>query len=373
MSAIKLWLLCGGPSPEHEVSLLSSLTVAQHLDLSRFPVKPVYITREGLWVVGDQYLGADITKDDLNGRFRHLQEMGFARASQGRSFAEAMKDLERDPPDVVFLGLHGAFGEDGTVQGLLETAGLPYTGSGILASALAMDKARCQKFLKSQKIPIPKFVEINTGLLPKLQESVGDLIESGLGFPCFVKPSRGGSSVGVGIARNKPDLERLIVEASEVDESVLVEEYLTGVEVSCGVLEQLDESGNRIERVLIPTEIHPLEAEFFDYDSKYVPGKSQEITPARLPDDQLWEIQRLALETHKLVGCSGYSRTDLIVTKNGPKVLEINTLPGMTPTSLLPQGAAALNISYSQVLESLIFSALARAKQSTTETVRALP
>ncbi len=302
----KVLVLQGGRSAEREVSLNTGSQVA-----------------EALSSLGHQVIAVDAAAHD---------------------FIEQIKAAE---PDVVFVCLHGRFGEDGTVQGLLELIGLPYVGSGVLASALAMDKVMSKYLFACMDIPTPDFVALRRSETWDAEE-----ITRRLGRKTVVKPANEGSAIGVTIAHEPAELPAAIELAFTHDTSVLVEAFVSGVEVTVGVL------GND-ELTALPTlEIVP-EHEFYDYDSKYVPGMSRHIVPARLSEELQAECRRMALDAHRALGCRGMSRSDTIVTESGEAyLLETNTIPGMTATSLLPDAARAAGIEFPALCDILVRLAL---------------
>ncbi|RHB51082.1 D-alanine--D-alanine ligase [Exiguobacterium sp. AM39-5BH] len=257
-------------------------------------------------------------------------------------------DLLTLQADVVVSALHGKYGEDGRVQSLLEMAGLPYTGSGVLASALAMDKARAKIIFGAAGIRIARDVLIETG-----DDIDAKIVEWGGEFPCVVKPAQEGSSNGLTIAMDEAMLRDGIVKAFQCDTAVLVEQYIKGRELTVPVL------GNHgAEEALPVIEIIP-KNEFYDYESKYSEGGSIHVCPAELSDALTKEVQAAAILAHRALGCSGYSRSDFLVSEEGlAYILETNTLPGMTPLSLFPDSARAVGISYGELLERFIALAL---------------
>ena len=248
--------------------------------------------------------------------------------------------LGRRRPDLAFLCLHGTGGEDGRVQAVCECMGVPYTGSGVLASALAMDKARTKMLLAARGVPTPPWVLVG---------SASPRMTAGWRPPVVVKPNQQGSAVGVTIARSRPALRRALGEAKEHGGDVLVERYVPGVEITVGVL------GGRALPVV---EIVPKKA-FYDYEAKYAPGMSEHIVPARIPAAIRRRAQRLAEAAHHLLGCRGATRADFIVDAAGePMLLEMNTLPGLTPTSLLPDAARAAGIDFETLVLRIAAEAL---------------
>ncbi len=299
-------LLVGGRSAEREVSLNSGRQVAEALSQAGYPVVPI-----------------DTGDDDF---ISHLAE---------------------EKPDVVFICLHGRFGEDGTVQGLCELLGLPYVGSGVLASALAMDKVMSKHIFEQAGISSPAYVALRRGEPVDYQA-----ITAALGPKTVVKPANEGSSVGMSIVHSPDELPAAVEKAFGYDRLVLVEQFVAGAEVTVGVL------GNDTPEALPTLEIVP-EHEFYDYESKYVPGMSRHIIPARISEAAREECQRLSVAAHTALGCRGMSRSDTIVTEDGRVyLLETNTIPGMTPTSLLPDAARAAGIEFPELCHRLVSYAL---------------
>ncbi len=251
--------------------------------------------------------------------------------------------------DVVFICLHGRFGEDGTIQGLLELLGLPYVGSGVLASALAMDKVVSKQVFVAAGLPTPEWEVVRRG-----EPYSAEDISARLGDKLVVKPVSEGSSVGMSIVHEPGELVPAIERAFEHDRTVLIEEFVAGAEVTVGVL------GNSDLAALPTLEIVP-EHEFYDYESKYVPGMSRHIIPARVSEAARSECQRVALRAHGALTCRGMSRADTIVTKDGTVyLLEVNTIPGMTKTSLLPDAARAAGVEFPELCDRLVSLALER-------------
>ncbi len=257
---------------------------------------------------------------------------------------DLIKDLNEFQPDVVFIALHGKYGEDGTIQGLLELLGFPYTGPGVLSSALCMDKVMSKKILCHEGIPTPSFQVLTEELN---QEAIGDLVKR-LGLPMVVKPSTQGSAIGVSIVRKKDELKQAINEALKYDRAVLVEEYIDGTELTAAVL------GTNAPQVLPLIEIIP-KADFYDYNAKYTPGMSRHIIPARVSAEITGKVKELALKTYKAMDCRQLSRVDFMLNSEGePFVLETNTIPGMTETSLFPEAAKAAGILFAELVSLLV-------------------
>ncbi len=253
-------------------------------------------------------------------------------------------------PDIVFIALHGKGGEDGTVQGMLELLNIPYTGSGVLASALAMNKSMTKRVLNSEGIPVPLEVHVTPAAMIDFS-SLAKTISSKLGYPLIVKPNAQGSTIGCTILQDSSGLEQAIKNALHCDESALVEQFISGTEITIGVL------GNEDPEALPIIEIDA-KGGFYDYQSKYAPGGSSHIIPARISEIAADRARDYAIRAHKTLGCRGMSRVDMIVNGDHPVVLEVNTIPGMTPTSLLPDAAKAAGISFTELLDGIIQSAL---------------
>ncbi|GAV32002.1 d-alanylalanine synthetase [Coriobacteriaceae bacterium EMTCatB1] len=276
-----------------------------------------------------------------------LRERGADAFAIDTADASFIDDVRASRPDVVFICLHGRYGEDGTVQGLLELLDLPYVGSGVLASALAMDKVASKHVFAGCGVPTPEYVVVRRGR-PWREEDVA----AAVGERCVVKPASEGSAIGVSIVHDPSELREAIETAFRYDDVVLVERFIAGTEVTVGVL------GTSAPFALPTLEIVP-EHEFYDYESKYVPGMSRHIIPARIPEAARKRCEELAVAAHEALGCSGVSRTDIIVEPDGRAwVLEVNTIPGMTRTSLLPDAARAAGIEFPDLCALLVGYAL---------------
>lgn len=344
-------LLFGGESPEHEVSIQSAAKVASGLQaLPGVKPVPVYVSKKGKWhwsrpssSISAEDLVLAVTKED--GQARHYQPGGL-------DFAQALLHLTVDEYATILIMIHGSNGEDGRLQGAFELAGLRYTGSGSAASALALDKPRCQAVLAARGLPVPPFRTLDARSIAD-PVAMMDVMDS-IGFPCVVKPALGGSSVGVSIVSDGNRLGEALRKALEFGSVVHVEKFLNGQEFTCAVLA-------RSQPEALPViEIFPPEGRFFDYEAKYVAGVSREVCPAKIDSALAEKIQNLAVETHRAIGCEGFSRVDFICENGQPRILEINTIPGMTATSLVPQAAAAAGISFSQLVGIIVDHSLSR-------------
>lgn len=329
----RVMVLMGGMSSEHEVSLSSGRGVVKALQESdRFEAIPVIITREGLWVFPDR---------------------------DAMSIFDATPHIRDIAPDCAFLALHGPYGEDGRVQGFLDLLRIPYTGSGCAASAIAMDKVRAKTLLQANGIRVAPQIAFGRKTWPANAAQVLERVSADIGFPCVVKPPRQGSSVGVAITRDAAALQNAVDAALKLDSMVMIEQFISGTELTCAVL---DVDHDSPPRALPLTEICPKSAAFFDYHAKYTPGATEEITPARIAPDRAAEIQEIAVRAHHIVGCKGWSRSDFILDDQGPVWIEINTIPGLTPTSLFPQAAAAIGIAYAELMAMFVDAAIAAAR-----------
>ena len=280
-----------------------------------------------------------------SGVMRALHDLGYEAQSldYDARFLDAVRALQ---PDVVFIGLHGPGGEDGQIQAILDYLTIPYQGSGVEACALAMDKHLTKKLCAAEGLPTAAWdlFDLSGGTLP--------LLPGSLDLPLVVKPRFEGSAIGVNIVRTHEQWTQAMIDAATQYGEILAEEFIPGREFTCAVLG---------EEALPVVEIVPNRDEFYTYEAKYATGGSTHITPARIDDDLAARMQMLALSVHRLVGLRDYSRTDFIVSKEGrPYILEINTLPGLTPTSIFPDACGAAGISYEALVDRLVGYALAR-------------
>jgi D-alanine-D-alanine ligase len=349
-------IVFGGRSSEHAISCVSAGAVLGALDPDQYEVVPVGITREGRWVLagGDP---ADLAITD-----RRLPEITAASGNTVVLAADptATELIVRDPAegisslagvDVVFPVLHGAYGEDGTIQGMLEMAGIPYVGANVFASAAAMDKEFTKKLAAIEGIPIGPWAVLRAGV------SLSEADKERLGLPVFVKPSRAGSSHGITKVTDWADLDAAVAAARQIDPKVLVEAAIVGREIECGVLE--GEAGGAPEASLL-SEIHMDGNDWYDFESKYLEGGRYDI-PAKLSDEVTAKIQEYARRTFTALDCAGLARVDFFVTEDDQVYLnEINTMPGMTPASMFPLMWAATGLEYPKVVDRLVRTAMRR-------------
>ncbi|MGI5213622.1 D-alanine--D-alanine ligase family protein [Plantactinospora sp. CA-290183] len=347
----------GGRSTEHAISCVSAGSILSALDPDEYEVVPVGITRDGQWVLTDGDPAALAITE------RRLPEITAAAGAAVVLPADPTGNglMVLDPGegaralagvDVVFPALHGAYGEDGTIQGLLEMAGIPYVGANVFASAAAMDKEFTKKLAAAEGIPVGPYVVLRSGV------SLTEEDRERLGLPVFVKPSRAGSSVGITKVSDWAELDAAVAKARQVDPKVLVEAAVVGREIECGVLE--DEAGGGPEASLL-AEIRIAEHDFYDFEAKYLDGACEYDIPADLPDRVTRQVQDYACRTFTALDCAGLARVDFFVTPELDVYLnEINTMPGFTPTSMFPQMWAATGLEYPKLVNRLIRTALRR-------------
>lgn len=327
----------GGKSSEHEVSILSGTNVVTNLNPKKYKMLPVVISKTGQrWKL--------TTKDALLRLADPLRLKGTNReiVLSEEKLIPGIETLSGSALNVIFIAMHGPHGEDGTIQGMLELTGIPYTGSGVLASAVGMNKEIFRKLMKEDGLPIPKYIVIT-----KADRNILKLVKKIGNFPYFVKPNNQGSSVGASIAKNESQLLCSIKEAFKFSDKVLVDEYIKGIELTCGVL------GNNKLITLPSVEIVP-KGDFFDYESKYNESGSQEIIPARISKKNEDAVKDLSTKVFSAIGAKGFARVDFILKKNKLYILEINTIPGLTKASLLPKEAKAAGIDYPKLLDMII-------------------
>lgn len=354
MGKLKVAVLMGGRSEEREISLKTGTGIVNALDPEKY--EAVALDTGGLEAPilnrnGSQAAANALPDGENSPEASPNAEIGEGREDISGAALVAPKETlfdavlrKQNRPDVAFLALHGRYGEDGTVQGMLELCGIPYTGSGVLASALAMNKAMTKRLLKSDGIPTPPFLVLSD---PDKAPYVADYFA----LPLVVKPNQQGSSFGMTIVQEKKDLKPAVELAIRYDHEALLEKYIRGTEITAAVI------GNRDPQVLPLIEITP-KRDYYDFEAKYTPGNTDFHIPARIPPDQIRRASEYALRAHKLLGCRGVSRVDMILDEAEIWVLEVNTIPGMTATSLVPKAAAAAGISYAELCDRLIELAL---------------
>jgi len=341
---LRVAVLSGGRSSEHEISVASARSVLESLDPNRYEAITVEIDREGKW-----QLEAGESRGLDPGAGGELDD------GEGRTAVETLPVPTENVPatladvDVVIPILHGPFGEDGTVQGMLELAGVPYVGAGVLGSALAMDKDKFKAVMRDAGIPVTRNITLREG----------DQLRNPYDYPVFVKPARLGSSVGISKVPSESELAPAVELAFRHDEKVLVEEFVAGVEVECGVL-----GSNRSPIASVPGEIvsHGFDApDWYDYSAKYDEGGMDLIVPPRIPQEQIDRVQRLAVESFVAAECDGMARVDFFVRGDGEVLVnELNTIPGFTATSVYAKLFEASGVPYPELLDRLVELAVER-------------
>jgi D-alanine-D-alanine ligase len=342
---VRLVVLFGGRSAEHDVSCTTAAHVLAATDVDRYDLVPVGITRDGEWVQADAALadlaqGAAALPD-------HLEPVGTALEP-----LRTVAPPATGQPVVVLPLLHGPFGEDGTVQGMLELAGVPYVGAGVLSSALAMDKPKAKEVLAFHGLPQVPYVVLRDTEAERAREACA---EAGLRFPLFAKPANLGSSVGVTKAHDERELAEAVTLAATYDEWIVVEQGVDAREIEVGVL------GNREPRASVPGEI-VASHEFYDYEDKYVDGACELLVPAPLDEARTAEVRELAVRAYRALRCDGMARVDFFFAEDGDGFLvnEVNTIPGFTPVSMFPRLWEASGISYPELIDELVRLALER-------------
>ena len=354
MSKKQICVIFGGKSPEHDISRKSVTSVINNLDKNKYEIEVIGITKDGEWFL-------------YTGDYGKIESGAWEQDTANKKKAIISPDakdkalliingdkIEKHHPEVLFPVLHGEYGEDGTIQGLFELSGITYVGMGVLASANGMDKTYSKLVFEYAGIPQAAWVIYNKGddIDAKMDET-----EEHLGYPCFVKPARTGSSVGVGKAHNRDELKAAILNAEKFDRRVLIEENIDGHEVECAVL------GNSDPKAAEVGEIKPT-VEFYDFDAKYNDNSTELCIPADIPQETIEEIREYAVRAFKALDGQGLSRVDFFVKNaDGSIVLnEINTLPGFTNISMYPKLWAAKGVGYAELLDRLIELAQERVK-----------
>ena len=348
MKKLSVCILFGGMSPEHEVSLRSAESVLNHIDHSKYNVFPVGITKEGDWIL---FTGKDYSMLP-SGEWKTYPENRRAAISpvRGQGLLSFEGDcVVRERIDVVFPVLHGENGEDGTMQGLLKLAGIPYVGPQVAASAVSMDKTLTKLVCDQEKVPQAAWQLVRRSELENRMEEIIRCLESRFPYPMFVKPAGTGSSVGVSKAADGAALRRALIAAAVYDEKILVEEFIRGKEIEVAVM------GNDSPVASVCGEIDS-GAEFYDYEAKYITDTSVAYIPARIPEEVAEAVREQAVKVYMAIGCRGLSRVDFFVTYEDNRVVfnEINTIPGFTSISMYPKLFAASGIPYTQLIDELI-------------------
>jgi D-alanine-D-alanine ligase len=354
---LKVGIIFGGRSGEHEVSFCSASSIMKAINRDKYTVVPIGITKEGRWISPQESALAL-----QSGRIEGKSTVILVNNPSGKSLIsidnhqEFKKETWEGKLDVIFPVLHGPYGEDGTIQGLLELADIPYVGAGVAASAVSMDKELMKTIFKQKSLPVLKWLTIKRKDWQKDKEEILSLIQNTFEYPLFVKPTNLGSSVGITKVHRKEELEKAIDLASSYDRKILIEEGLEGArEIECSVL------GNDEPQTSVVGEVKPA-GEFYDYDSKYIDQATQLIVPADLPENVSEKVRKIALCAFKAIDAAGMARVDFFVTKKENKIYlnEINTIPGFTSVSMYPRLWEASGVFYPELIDRLIQMALER-------------
>jgi len=373
MKRLRVGVLYGGRSGEHEVSLASAAAVFANLDRTRYEPVPIRIDKDGRWVVADrpptaisaaEVIGQarlDAARPVRSGREVHMVarpspetilsiDRAVARQDEGKALVTGLN------LDLIFPVLHGPYGEDGTIQGLLELANVPYVGAGVLASAVGMDKVLMKTVFAAHGLPVGTYRAVLRREWQRSSETVAASLESALGYPMFVKPANLGSSVGISKAKDRSGLTNAMELAGEFDRKIIVEQAVPDArEIECAVL------GNDEPDASVPGEVVP-SREFYDYEAKYVDEGSQVIIPADLPETVADEVRRLSIRAFLAIDCAGMARVDFLLPRSGAGIVvnEVNTIPGFTTISMYSKLWAASGVDYRTLLDRLIALGLER-------------
>jgi D-alanine-D-alanine ligase len=355
---LKIGLIFGGRSGEHEISLLSAQGVMGAIDQEKYEVVPIGITKEGRWLAAGDPMKALSTGEAAESNPAALlaepSQRGLMRL-EDREQERALKAIQVSQIDVAFPILHGPYGEDGTVQGLLELAGIPYVGAGVLASAVGMDKVVFKDVVRAHGLPVPAYLAVKRREWEQEPDQTVARIEAEIGYPCFVKPANLGSSVGISKAHDRAELHQALSEAARYDRKLLVEAAIDAREIEVSVL------GNDEPIASVPGEILP-SREFYDYAAKYLDAESELLIPAPIPPETAERVRELAVKAYLAIDCAGMARADFLLDRQTGEVYlnEVNTLPGFTPISMYPKLWEATGISYPELIDRLVQLALER-------------
>ena len=373
---IRVGIIYGGRSGEHEVSIASAAAVVQNLDKQRYEAIPVRIEKDGRWIIADRLPASSSAAEVIEQSRAHTAQRLGRGGREAHLVAhpgdEQIMTIERgNTPsitglalDVVFPVLHGPYGEDGTVQGLLELANIPYVGAGVLASAVGMDKAVAKQVFAARGLPQAKYLVVLRKDWLAAPAPIRKSVASALGYPVFVKPANLGSSVGISKAKSDAELPAAMDLAAEFDRKIVIEAAVPNArEIEIAVL------GNDAPEVSVPGEVIP-SREFYDYEAKYLDTDSRTIIPAELPPGVAAEVQRLAIEVFRAVDCAGMARVDFLMdgSQGTLYVNEINTIPGFTTISMYSKMWAASGLPYPELLDRLI--TLARERHAEKQQLR---
>jgi D-alanine-D-alanine ligase len=357
---IRIGLIFGGRSGEHEVSLASAESVMANLDRDRYEIVPIGITREGSWLLGTEpgILRAaepNATQETGLETARAVTLTGDPRLHRLIAVESGEELGNEGAIDVIFPVLHGTYGEDGALQGLLEMANMPYVGCGVLGSALGMDKEKMKLVFQAVGLPVAEYLVYRRNQWERSPEFILNAVDQQLGFPCFVKPVNLGSSVGISKAHDRTELEHAINVAAEYDRRIIIERGLNCREVECAVLGNDEPIASVVGEVISSNE-------FYDYRAKYIDGKSEVVIPADIAREAAEEVRRQAVQAFLALDLSGLARVDFFIEKETEQVYinEVNTMPGFTTISMYPKLWEASGLSYAQLMDRLIELAIER-------------
>ena len=357
---LRIGLIFGGRSSEHEVSLVSATSVMDHLDSSKYEVFPIGITKEGSWLPGvapASLLAAEQCANDAPVLVENAASMLTKTSSttQPLSLENNVWFSSNDVLDVAFPVMHGTYGEDGTLQGMLEMANVPYVGCGVMGAALGMDKEKTKVVFRDAGLPIVDFLAYRRSAWERSPEVILDAIERRLGYPCFVKPANSGSSIGVSKARNRDELKHAMEAAADYDRKIVVERAINCRELECSVLGNDEPRSSVIGEVIVNNE-------FYDYQAKYIDQSSYTVVPADIPNVTAEEIRRMSIQAFLALDLSGLARVDFFLEKETNRIYinEVNTLPSFTPQCMYPKLCEASGLSYPHLLDRLIELAMER-------------
>jgi D-alanine-D-alanine ligase len=343
---LRLGVIFGGQSVEHEVSVVSAMDVVAQADPERFDVVPFGVTRDGRWLTPEE-TRAQLDRPDPP--FRKRLDADVAQLPERREVLGELRHV-----DVVFPLVHGVNGEDGTLQGMLELFGLPYCGCGVAASAIGMDKALQKKIFAAAGIPVARYLTVRQSDWNDGGEEIARGVEQDLGYPAFVKPSNGGSSVGVSKVQSREDLGEAMRTAFALDRKAVIEEAVRGREVECGVLGNDGPAASPVGEV-VPG------GDFYDYTAKYLDESARLIAPAELSEAEATAVRESAVRAFRAIDGAGFARVDFFLTEGrGPVLNEINTLPGFTPISMFPRLWQLAGMTYRELISRIVDLALER-------------
>ena len=357
---LRVALIFGGRSGEHDVSLASALSVMAYLDPDKYEVLPIGISKAGTWLPGigpAALLSAE--QGEAEGAGRQEAESGGTKVAANFPKLRALPGdrliAMEERPDVAFPVLHGTYGEDGTLQGLLEMIGIPYVGCGVLGSALGMDKDKMKILFRSAGLSVVDSLTYRRQDWERFPVRILDAIEFRLGYPCFIKPANQGSSIGVSKAHNRINLEQAIQLAIQYDSKIIAEQTIDCRELECSVLGNGDPVASVVGEVI-------MDHEFYDYEAKYLDDSSHTVVPADIPQETAEEIRRMAIQAFLALDLSGLARVDFFLQRETGQIYinEVNTLPSFTPQCMYPKLCAASGLSYPLLLERLIELAMER-------------